>query len=486
MNTLGIIAILVVLYNFPVVNRIMPFREEFQALLQGLIPYAPLLIGLWFLRDSLNTAAGGIGRAIETIAGFIGVALFTIFVLPLLIAVMLADTALLGSFSNYVWRNQAWVVALIIASAIGIYVAGGATREFIKRYFYGAVMVAVFGLVLGFIGSKFLGVEDIDFSVEGRVFPNPARSIEVRGGDTVKISMFGEVYKDGKVYGPAGDPMDPVAGPDGIPRGRGEVQLIVGDLLNPFSKKTAVPIEITEHGVQEIFGIDVGEWTGGYWAKGEAIIPAGVKGRVSLGFTRLDPPEKGWMKAKFQVVSSTGPQGFLNSLLKYAPYLVFLAILAFAIGVFGGTGALNAFVFKNAAWAQKSVWALAVIFFVGSLLFASIVGGVWELWLVFPEAGGRHRVSVGEGMGLKELCPGDEHWLDPGTEVTLQVGERHGCRVSAVTVPTSGKVIRRWIYPGGETEEAVLSSRDPDLPAPSRRPSAVFVRALERSSFKAH
>jgi hypothetical protein len=100
---------------------------------------------------------------------------------------------------------------------------------------------------------------------------------------------------------------------------------------------------------------------------------------------------------------------------------------------------------------------------------------------------GQSTSTSNQGRAKTEtICPGDEVWLEAGKEVTLQVGERSGCNVASVTIPTNGKVLRRWIYPGGRTEEAVLSSSDPNLPAPSARPSMVYVRAITDATLKAH
>ena len=90
----------------------------------------------------------------------------------------------------------------------------------------------------------------------------------------------------------------------------------------------------------------------------------------------------------------------------------------------------------------------------------------------------------GVGMGLQEFCPGDEHWLEAGVERTFQIGERGGCNVRDIKIPTAGRVRVTWIYPGGEEEVMELRVGDSDLKL-TRRPSAFRVLALEKAAFKA-
>ncbi|MDP3785092.1 MAG: hypothetical protein Q8R12_03385 [bacterium] len=496
MYLLGTILLVLFLYGFPLTSWFMPWSNEFAALLQHVIPWAPLLIGLYLaqpLIGGVNAILGNVGRLV---LGVFSAILFVVLIFP----VMIADTFLLGDLAHWMWKHQAAPLVLVVLSGLALYVRGQVSEEFIRKYLITAVIVGVATIVLGYLGDSWMNSSRITFTVrDGKVYSDPAEGIWVKGGDHLTFTAFGQVKSSGKSYGPQGDLLDVIGyGP------KGELQFLISQR---GGRDLRLPVQDLKSGAEEIAGFDMGYLAGGYRAKGEVWIPEGLEGegRLSVAFHAL-VPEFGSLRFNLRVNPEASVVGRMQA--QTGNIAVFWT-LGFVLLLAGAVGYLY---FLVPAPVNKFVPVLggivAVIVFFNVMDMATKVTGInvyremGELVPSFP--GGSSATAAPRpglvGMGAKELCAGAEIWLENGQEELLQFGSRTDCYVKRVEV-TQGSVEPVWKYPfrdekgvslakdgkdcsSGTVFKENLSAADKGEICFSERPSALRAKAKEPSVIK--
>lgn len=473
-----------------------PWYSEIGKLIGQLGPYLPLLVGLGLLAWAAKDIMQGIKDLLSTIFKFVGSVLFLLVFLVMIVPVMAADTFLLGSLSHWMWKYQFGTLVLIALSAAGIGILlwkdGKLTSEFSIKYLTFFAVLGAVSIVVGWSQDYFSGVERLNVKVvKGTTFLEPAASIKLKGGDHVVIKAFGWVTAGGKDYPPQGDIRDLTSFGDWW-RPVGEMQLLV--LLKRGQPAVEVPLENIKSGAETVGGFDLYR-DFGYYIEAEATVPEKAVGYLDVGWFDLPSgqPDSGFVRLTIQVNPHLTTKGRLAKLPWYVGVMGILVALLLSQVAASYLTAL----FSNKVW-KVTVWAVAVLAFVytvaalrkvGAVDFAStpnVADGVRTVGGWFEDTSAPKRGGSGGGgavsTGHTILCPGDEVWVNKGEEVTFNIGNRSGCKISSLKA-IEGSVYKTWVFPGGvEGPKEVLSLTGPDNPSPSRRPSAVILQGMEDKS----
>jgi len=481
--------VLFVLYAIPGSGWILPWKQELGDLIKTLVPYAPILVGLLILRPVLAGATAGVGGVFGTVSATVRRFLWVILGLPLVVLIMLADTALLGPLAEWMWKYQFALLLLILLSALGIGLAGGTMgREVMIRYFSGAIIAAILAIGWSFWGGGLTNTEILSFTIkQGMVFVDPVRSITVKAGDELVLSVSGQSCtvpvaavaggkKARKCFPPFGK-FEEVVPYGRDERARGELLLSITDRSG---RVTRIPVEITKSGTTTVGLIDVSSFTGGYWMKAKSVIPAKVQGQLGIAFVGLTPD---WGKFRVQIQVNPGTS-MLGKLAAYKPYLVLLGGLAFAVALFGAVGAINHFVLGGMPWAQKGLNWVAVMFFLASI-FAAFQSGVVDTKDLpgLPWWGGAVAAPVaytrGARFDLPELCPDSNFYrrLEQGEKVDWELGDRPGCNAEHFKVESGEAEVALVYGSGGTVGPLVWSPTTPNFTFKERK-VAISLKAV--------
>ncbi len=473
-----------------------PWYAEVGQAIRQLAPYLPLILAMWLLSGVLKDVIQGVKDFFTIRFKFVGGVLFLLVFLVMIVPVMAADTFLLGPLSHWMWKYQFGTLAVVAlsAAAIGILLwkDGKLTSGFSIKYLTFFAVLGVVSIVVGWSQDYFGGVERLDVEVvNGTTYLDPAASIKLKGGDHVVVKAFGRVTAGGKDYPPQGDIRHLIQFGDWY-RPTGEMQILVGKQGQPAVE---APLENIKTGAETVGGFDLYHDVG-YYIEAEATVPEKAVGYLDVGWFGLPTgqPDSGFVRLTIQVNPHLTTRGRLAKLPWYIGVMGILAALLLSEIAASYLAAL----FSNKVW-KVTVWVVAILAFVftvaalrnvGAVDFSStpnVADGVRTVGSWFEDRSSPPTKKNGSGSGVastgrKALCPSDEVRIGKGEQVGFQVGDRPGCRVSAITV-VNGSIKRTWVFPGGvEGPAEVLTSGGPDLPGPSKRPSAIILEGLEDNS----
>lgn len=385
-NIVTLIFIVVVLYALGVP---IPFMDELRAAIAATVPYAPLLILFFLARGLIANASAGIAAVLQGVwTAFLtvfGTTVFLVFILP----VMIADTFLLGPTAHWLWRNQLGPSLLVILSGFAYWIHVKQTKWFVETYLLLAIILGVTFVSLCYLVESVSDVYRVSFTAQPgtpvggiKMYPDPATSVQVRRGDVVKFSAFGQVVKGEKTYSPKGDSEDLVPYLSWM-RPRGEMEFLI------YPKRgeapTPVPITITQPGVTKVAGFDIGFFAGGYNVWGEATMTA--DGWLGVGFYQLDP-NIGYLKT---VLELNPQQTLLGRLMRVEWYtLTLLWIVAAGILVVAGLQLQSRLGLSKPLMTVVTVLLIGI----GIITFLAIETSISEWSLVNAVSGG----SVGGKM----------------------------------------------------------------------------------------
>lgn len=436
-NLLIIAAIALLWYGLPVIPA--PFKEEVRNIVGTTAPWAPLLIGLYLLKDAVKALVEGVWRttetALKTIVALLFFVVFLVFVLP----VAVLDTILLGWMAQWMWKYQVGTLALVALSLMAISVIniyeGRMSYAAAKKYLVAAVLVGVGSIVWGYVSQDLTGTKRVTFRVRDKVvYSDPAASVRVKGGDRIRFTAFGRVrhtnYKGvAKFYSPQGDLEDLfLEAGDEEEHPRGELAFVV---LHPRRDPERILVENLESGVSDIGGLDTGNYAGGYAIRGEATIPGGAEGRLSIGFYGLYP-ESGLIRLTLQL---NPHRSLVGRMMELRDYVGVLGMLALGLGIVAALGMVMKLM---PAGGMKGV-AFVALFIAGYVFFIATVGAARRATgvdafrslgrLTFPTgvsaragAGGGYevvaRVAPGRQENLARHVPAGARW-----DVSVNEGE---------------------------------------------------------------
>lgn len=403
--------------------------QELQDVIGALTPWAPLLVALYFLQSAVGDVLKGAWRMVETFVKFIVSAIFAAIFLIFVFPIMLADTFLLGSMAQWMWKFQVGPLLLVIASGMALGLIrlweGKLSYEFSKRFLASAMILGVALIVWGYVSESWTNTHRLIFTIRGgRVFADPAGSVQVKAGDVIRFSAFGRaIARVGGTdvpYPPQGDLFDPL-GPEETPRG--QIQLVVRDRAGT---EQAVPVTNVTSGERTIAGIiDLGYYTGGYYAEAEAKIPARLAGRLKIAFVGVTP-HSGTMRLTLQL---NPHRSFIGRMLAHSEYLGVLGMLGLGLAVFGGLAALNHFLVPKEMGALR-FWlnVAAVVFFLATIAAATAVTGV-SPWQGIAKSIGFGSFGFGWGSGspcrghtIVAVSPGQTRRIDEWSSPLVPAG----------------------------------------------------------------
>ena len=403
---------------------------------------------------------------------FVGGVLFLLVFLVMIVPVMAADTFLLGSLSHWMWKYQVGTLAVVAlsAAAIGILLwkDGKLTSEFSIKYLAFFAVLGAASIVVGWSQDYFGGVQRLGVEVaKGTTFIEPAASIKLKGGDHIVVKAFGRVTVGGKDYPPQGDTRRPIQFGDWY-RPTGEMQILVWKAGQPAVE---VPLENIKSGAETVGGFDLYHDVG-YYIEAEATVSEKAFGYLDVGWFNLPAgqPDSGFVRLTIQVNPHLTAKG---RLAKLPWYVSLLGILMFILAAEMGASYLAA-VSTSRMW-KATVWIAAILAVIYTVVALRQADAVDFEGMPGPDFSAMFEKGT--------LCPGNEIVFEKkGRTRVYEVGGRPGCIVSAVQA-IDGSFERIWVFPNGtKGPKEVLSSRGPDLPGPSKRPSKIILKSLEDDS----
>lgn len=290
-HALIIILLFAALYGMPGLGRLMPFQDEIRALIGTLLPWAPLLVALFMMRDTAGRVFQGIWDLVNKTITVVAAVLYGIGFVAFVVPVMIADSLLLGPLTMFIWKHQVFQVFMVILTGFAYYYATRVAPTIAKKYLAGFIILGCVTVFGSFISQWVVDSQWLIFKVKtGASYPDPAQSIVVREGDRIVFTAFGRTVADGKIYSPQGDLEDRRPDPPSPwPRPLGELKLVV---MRADGTEAIVPIQNIKSGPRKILRWDLGNIAGGYNITGEVRIPLGAgEGRLGIEFFGLAPTD---------------------------------------------------------------------------------------------------------------------------------------------------------------------------------------------------
>lgn len=348
---------------------LFPWKREIAEVISGLAkslpPAAPALIALIFLKDPVGKIIldlwNRIAGSLQKVLTGIGILVTLLLIVP----IMVADTLLLGPWAHAMWKDQVGTLLLIGLSGFALFIVSlhGEKLGFAKKFFAAAILLGIGILVWDYFSPGWTNTTRMIFTIKhGKVVSDPAASIPVKPEDVITFTVNGYVdTKEGDRYSPAGNVEDPVNN-----RPRGELMLRV---LRPGANPVSVPLRNIESGPETIAEFDLSELIGGYYFSGQARIPEGAQGRLSIMFHELQPA-KGSIRAKVGVNTH---RSFVGKMMAMKGYTAVLHATLFALILLGVTGVLAQWFLPKEGWgvARGIAYGAAVVVFIATLGAAS-------------------------------------------------------------------------------------------------------------------
>lgn len=366
MNYINLLIVCLVLYGL----GLLPGSAQIEKTLDAAAPWIPLLVACWLLagaaRELTRGVIDGVAAIIKAVVALISFLLFLILIAP----VMVADIILLGPLADWMFKYQLGTASLVALSGLALYLVGGATQEFVKKYLKTAIIVGIAVIAGGYFLEAAMHTRRLIFTVEdGRVIIEPARSIKIKGGDHIRLGVFGQITTAaGERYSPQGNLKYQIGYQEWY-RSRGEMEVLVA---RRGEAPKRIPLDMTQVGVSDVYGFDVGFYANGYYLQGEVKIPDWVKeGRMSIGFFGIDPPEpsSGIMRVTLQL---NPEQSFAGRMFAQQWYAAVLVALLIGGVIFAGVAGLSSII--PDAGLRSYVPHAAIIALVATLVAANNVG----------------------------------------------------------------------------------------------------------------